>query len=131
MIKQIAHVCFGTSDLDKTVEFYGRCFGSKILHEFRDPKGDLYGVFISISENCNLEFFRVSESIQPGTLFRHLCLEVDDIEAIKLVLSEKGIATEIKRGRTDLTLQCWVEDPNGIRIEFHQYDSQSRLRKSL
>ena len=128
MIKQIAHVCFSSKDLQKTVAFYKEHFSSEVIHEFRNDKGELYGVFLSIPPNARLEFFQSQEMIASGNQFRHFCLEVDDINSLAQKFSAKGFKVEIRRGKTDATLQFWIEDPNGIRIEFQQYDEQSLLQ---
>jgi len=128
MIRQISHVCFGTTDLLKTVEFYREHFGSEIAHEFRNATGALYGVFLSVGTSF-VEFFTIPEAPPPGGIFRHFCFEVDDIEAAAAHFNAAGMQAEVKRGKTDRTLNFWIEDPNGIKIEFHQYDSQSVVKR--
>ena len=129
MITRLAHVCFSTHDLAGTIAFYADHFNSKILHEFRNDKNELYGVFLSICEDAEFEFFQIPTPAHNATQFRHVCLEVDNIEESAAYYRGRGFPIEIKRGRTDGTLQFWIEDPNGIKIEFQQYDEKSLLRK--
>lgn len=130
MMKQISHVCFSTTDLAGTLAFYRDFFGSKVVHEFKNDKGVLYGAFLAIGSGF-LEFFNSDSPTTPGTLFRHMCYEVDDIEEAAAHFRSKGMKPEVKRGRTDGTLNFWIEDPNGIRIEFHQYDSESVIKPAV
>ncbi len=127
MLKSIGHICFGTKDLKGTLAFYSDVFAAKLCHEFKNEAGDVYGVFLSLSNGIKLEFFNSSEPVAAGSPFRHFCLEVEDIQKIAQHLRTKGFNPEIKRGRTDRTLQFWIEDNNGIRIEFQQIDKESTL----
>ena len=132
MIKGMSHVCFSTADLEGTIAFYNKILGGRVIHEFKNDAGNVYGVFIAIGDSPCVEFFRSDSPAKPSNeLFRHFCLEVDDIEKLVKDLSNKGIHAEVRRGRTDQTLQCWIEDPNGIKIEFQQYDQQSRILQNL
>ena len=131
MIKQIAHICFGCRDLLKSIEFYSSLFGFEIVHEYRNENNVLYGVFLSCGGNTYLELFNDQESIAKGGLFRHVCFEVTDLNLLIQKFSSLNISFEKKRGRSDKTLQAFIFDPDGNKIEFHQYDKRSILRKSL
>lgn len=127
MMKQIAHVCFGTRDLSKTISFYKENFEAEIIHEFRNAQDELYGVFLQIAGGFCLEFFNVQDEPNAGNVFRHFCIEVDDINAAAEKFSSKGFKVEVRRGRTDKTLQFWIQDSNGVQIEFQEYDSESKF----
>lgn len=126
MIRKLAHACLGVHDLNKSIDFYCRILGCRVVHEFINPAGELYGVFLYVNDGTFLEFFREQEDkVADGGLFRHLCFEVEDIHAFASYLDEKGFVVEVIRGRTDGVLQCWIEDPDANRIEFQQYDQGS------
>jgi catechol 2,3-dioxygenase-like lactoylglutathione lyase family enzyme len=74
-----------------------------------------------------MEFFNEQSPKPPGGLFRHLCFEVDDLEAMARAARARGLQAEIRRGRTDRILQFFVHDPDGNMIEFQQHDAQSVL----
>lgn len=125
MIKRLSHVCLGTSDLKKTIDFYCGLLSCQIVHEFRNQQGELYGIFILVNNGTYLEFFQEQYPKPPGGMFRHLCLEVEDIRKFANVIREKGFNVEVSRGRTDKVLQFWINDPDGNQVEFHQYDQDS------
>ena len=58
--------------------------------------------------------------------YLHLSLEVENIQAVREELMQKGITpdSEIKM-QADHTYQLWVTDPDGNRIEFMEYTSES------
>ncbi len=64
MLKRLSHVCLGTSDLKKTIDFYCGLLNCQIVHEFRNQQGELYGIFILINNGTYLEFFQ-EQSPQP------------------------------------------------------------------
>lgn len=101
------------------------------MHEFKKPDGFLYGIFLALGNGTFVEFFLQQEPPPKGGYFRHFCLQVDDIHAWANQLAAKGLKCEISRSRSDKTLQCWITDPDGIQIEFHQYDSESALTPHL
>jgi catechol 2,3-dioxygenase-like lactoylglutathione lyase family enzyme len=127
MLKRLSHASFGSTDLQRTVAFYRSLLGCEIAHEFRNPAGELYGVFLYAKNGTFLEFFTEREEKPAGGLFRHICFEVDDIEAAAARFRAAGHAAEVRRGRTDRVLQFFVHDPDGTTIEFQQHDAESVL----
>lgn len=127
MLKRLSHVSLGTPDLPRTLEFYQSLLGCKIVHEFRNAAGELYGAFLTTGGGTFLEFFNDQNSKPPNGYFRHICLEVDDIEATAARFRAAGHTIQLKRGRTDRVLQFFVTDPTGTMVEFHQHDQESVL----
>jgi catechol 2,3-dioxygenase-like lactoylglutathione lyase family enzyme len=126
LVRRLAHVCLGTTDLERLIGFYGTLLEGRVIHEFRNPAGERYGALLALAPGTFLELFNEpNPNARAGQgLFRHLCFEVEDIEAMAAHARTLGFTPEVKRGRTDLTLQFTIADPDGIPIEFHQYDRQ-------
>jgi lactoylglutathione lyase len=127
MLKRLSHASFGSTDLPRTIAFYRSLLDCEVAHEFRNPAGEVYGVFLYCRNGTFLEFFNDQASKPTGGLFRHVCFEVDDIEAAAERFRAAGHAPEIRRGRTDRILQFFVHDPDGTMIEFQQHDGESVL----
>jgi catechol 2,3-dioxygenase-like lactoylglutathione lyase family enzyme len=127
MVKQLSHVCLGSTDLRRTLNFYRDLLGFRVAHEFRNDAGELYGVFLSCNHATFLEFFNERESKKPSGLYRHLCFEVESIEGMADKLRAAGYTIDVRRGRTDRVLQFFVQDPDGNTVEFQQHDEQSVL----
>ena len=126
-LKRLSHVCLGSTDVQRTVDFYSKLIGCQVAHEFRSPAGELYGVFLSCNNGTFLEFFNEQAPKPPGGLFRHLCFEVADIDAMAARARASGFTPDLRRGRTDRILQFFVHDPDGNMIEFQQHDRESVL----
>jgi catechol 2,3-dioxygenase-like lactoylglutathione lyase family enzyme len=126
LVRRLSHVCLGTTDLERLISFYGRLLEARVIHEFRNPAGTRYGALLALAPGIFLELFNEPdpEARSGQGLFRHFCFEVEDIEAMAAHVRTMGLTPEVKRGRTDRTLQFTIADPDGTPVEFHQYDSQ-------
>lgn len=127
MIVRLGHVCLGTPRLDEMVAFYCDHLGCRVVHEFVNDDGERYGAFLAVGDSGTfLEFFSDHDArAVPNAVFRHFCLQVRNVEAMAQCFRRLGQEPDVRRGRSDGVLQCWVEDPDGNRVEFHQYDEAS------
>ena len=122
MITQLAHLCIHSNDLDATARFYFEGLGLERGFEFiRD--GELFGYYIQLGNNTFIEVFMGD----PGGVgnINHLAIETDDLDAVIDRLKEHGYETGEKVLGADDSWQAWTEDPNGVRIEFHEYTPTS------
>ncbi len=122
MIKQLAHLCIHTQDLDETLRFYTGALGLKVVFEF-ERQGSLFGYYLGLGNQTFIEVFQGN----PGEVgnINHMALEVDDMDDLMARLRDHGIECEDKKLGADHSWQLWATDPNGVRIEFHQYTPES------
>ena len=126
MITALAHVCIFSQDLARTEEFYTKALGLKVRFRFM-KEGALYGFYLEVSPNQFIEVFHRSQAAEgPHPQIGHICLETDDIHAMReqLVANDVKIRVEPKLG-ADHSWQLWISDPDGTAIEFHQYTPES------
>ncbi|MBI4556394.1 MAG: VOC family protein [Candidatus Hydrogenedentes bacterium] len=125
MIKRLAHVCIGATDLDATERFYCSGLGLKKAFDFIRG-GKTVGFYLEVAENSYIEVFRQDE-LQPNAKFpiSHMCFEVHDIDPVRRHLTAQGYAVTEKKLGADHSWQAWTADPSGVRIEFHQYTEKS------
>ena len=124
MIKKIAHVCFGASDLAKTRKFYCDCLGLKELFIFT-KQGRKTGMYLEVCRGNYLEFFQGAPKQYDDNVIRHICLEVKSVDEIVRRLREYGYEATDKKMGADNSWQAWTSDPDGTRIEFHEYTPDS------
>ena len=127
MITGLAHAAFVVSDLEASVAFYCEKLGLTEAFAFLREDGSKSGVYIHVGARTFLEFFQGElAGSAEGQAYRHLCLEVDDIHATVKTLRDRGVeVTDVKTGG-DRALQAWTSDPDGLRIELHQYTPESK-----
>ena len=126
MIKGLAHLCFVVRDLETSLAFYRDMLGLTPAFDFINDKGHRYGVYLHLDGRHFIELFEGTVGPQPEKpTYHHFCLEVDDINAAVADLRAKGVkATDPEFGR-DNSWQCWLNDPDGNRIEMHCYTPTS------
>ena len=122
MIKRLAHICIYSPDLQKTRWFYQELLGMDTIFEFR-REDKVFGFYLGFGEQTFLEVFE-GESSAPGNI-QHMALEVVDIQAVVKKLRDAGVEVSEPMLGDDHSWQSWVTDPNGIRIEFHEYTNKS------
>jgi glyoxylase I family protein len=127
MITGLAHVCFTVRDLDESIAFYRDKLGLTPAFDFVNDRGERFGIYLHVGGRSFIELFQgeVGEAT-PAQSYRHLCLEVDDIEATAAALREQGIEVSRVEMGGDQSWQAWLTDPDGNRIELHCYTPQSK-----
>lgn len=125
MIKQVAHVCIGATDLEQANHFYCDILGMERGFDFI-KNDELYGFYIKAGENTFIEIFIQNDKANlDRPIIKHLCLEVEDIDAVIQAIRDKGYDITDKKQGSDQSWQAWVTDPSGVRIELMQYTDKS------
>lgn len=125
MIKQLAHINIGSYDLKASEHFYCDVLGMEKTFEFI-KNGELFGFYVQAGNSTFIEvFFEEQELEDHPTLLRHLCFEVEDLEAVIAELREKGWQVSEKKFGGDKSWQAWLSDPSGVPIELMQYTQAS------
>ena len=123
-ITQLAHVALKVKDMDRALDFYVKKLGfPEMFRLHRD--GKLWIVYLRVTDDQYIELFPDGVGDRaPGrdtTGMNHLCLGVDDLDAVVAAVQKAGIKlTAEKKMGADFNLQAWIEDPDGNRIELMQ-----------
>ena len=134
-VSSIAHVAIRVKDIASILDFYCNKLGfAEMLRLDRDDR--LWLVYLRITDDQYLEVFpdgegeRASEREAVG--YNHLCLAVPDIDQTVVELEAAGIALiRPKALGADGNFQCWIEDPEGHRIELMQMAENSMQAKAV
>lgn len=121
---RLLHTMIRTGDLDRSIDFYTRLLGMKLLRRRDYPEGKFTLAFVgygSEAENSVIELtynWGVS-SYEPGTGFGHLAVEVDDVYAACAEIKRQGgkIIREAGPMNAGTTIIAFVADPDGYCIE--------------
>jgi len=135
MIKQLAHACLYSRDVQAMVRFYSEKLGLPIAFTMQDEQGQDVGWYLGCGQMTFVEIFSaefaesawgndVSGMDSVGRL-RHLCFEVDDIEQTARELAERGVEVFNQSVGMDHSKQGWVIDPDGNWIELMEYTPAS------
>ena len=122
MIKQLAHICIHATDLEKTAWFYTDVLGLEKAFEFQ-RNGETFGFYLAVGNDTFIEVF-TGDSAEIGNI-KHVAIQVEDMGSLIARIRQHGITMSEKKRGADHSWQVWVTDPNGVRIEFHEYTSES------
>ena len=111
-LKNINHITYNVKDKDAALKWYQEILGLKQIPKMVDSD-HLYwlqlpsGAMVHIIENVDA----------PSAPSHHTAFEVDDIEASRADLIQKGIETTDIQTRNDGQRAFYFNDPDGNRIE--------------
>ena len=127
MITGIAHICFIAKDLEASAAFYRDKLGMKETFPFVKPDGHKFGTFLHAGGRGFIEIFEGNPGERVDNQnYRHLCLEVDDIQETVKTLRARGVkVSDITLG-SDGSWQAWLADLDGNPIELHHYTPNSK-----
>lgn len=124
MITRLAHVCLNVRDIQRTIAFYRDALGLPLHFPF-EKNGRVIGAYFKVGEGNFIEAFERPDVQPVNTGLVHFCLEVDDLDGTIAGLTGKGVMASAKKLGADHSWQSWIQDPDGIRIELHQYTAES------
>jgi lactoylglutathione lyase len=123
----LVHTSIRTSDMDRSIEFYTKLMGLKLLGRHEIPKNNAEIAFLQDPDGkgsrLELTFYKNQKKFVQADyedrLFDHIAFEVDDMEkAISSLRRAKvTITDEPFRLSPAGSLIAFVEDPDGILIE--------------
>jgi lactoylglutathione lyase/glyoxylase I family protein len=124
MICRLAHVCLHVSNLQASLDFYEGVL--ELPRKFQFRKGEqLYGAYLEVGPRNYIELFERPGLAPQNTGIVHFCLETPDIDEAIRTLEQKSVEHTEKKLGADNSWQIWVTDPDGNRIELHQYTDES------
>lgn len=124
MIKKYLHTRFRVSDLDKSIDFYAKILGLKLIERKTSPRGSRLAFLRAPGTDSEIELcsFPSSGKVEVPEDLVHLAFEVDDIEKCMAELKKAGYP--ITDGPTTTgggTTFIFTEDPDRYEIELMQY----------
>lgn len=122
-----AHTSIRTSDMDRSIDFYIRLMGLKLLSRHEIPQNNAEIAFLQDPEGkgakLELTFYRKQKKFiqadYEDRLFDHLAFDVKDMkQTISIMRKNKVTITDepFKLGSTGPFI-AFIEDPDGTLIE--------------
>ena len=122
---QLAHTMIRVKDQDKSIDFYTRLLGMKVLRQKDFPGGKFTNTFVGYGDedsNTVLELTYNWDQEEPyshGSGFGHLAIGVPDIYGVCEQLKAEGVSIPRPPGpmKHGTTVIAFIEDPDGYKIE--------------
>lgn len=129
---RILHTMLRVGNLEKSLNFYTKVLGMKLLRRKEYPEGRFTLAFVGYQDEAKGTVLELTHNWDTtnydlGEGFGHIAIEVEDAylaceEAKKLGGNVTREAGPMKHGTTVI---AFVEDPDGYKIEFIQKKSAS------
>ncbi|MEQ1902256.1 MAG: VOC family protein [Devosia sp.] len=135
-ITGIGHFALKVHDLDRSLDFYSGKLGFAEMMRINREDGSVWLVYLRITDTQFLEIFPGAAADRaPGwddNAITHICLEVDDLDAVVAQIESQGIKLLIeKKTAADRNRQAWIEDPDGNRIELMQLNPDGMQAEAI
>ena len=122
---KMLHTMIRVFDLQKSLEFYTKYLGMKLLRQSDYPDGKFTLAFVGYGDESNntiIELTHNWEQSKPydiGTGFGHIAIAVPDIYTTCAELEKSGVKILRSPGhmKHGLTIIAFIADPDGYKIE--------------
>ena len=122
---RMAHTMIRVKDLDKTLDFYTRLMGMKVLRQKEYPGGKFTNTFVGYGDEDSNTVIELTYNWGQETAYDlgdgwgHFALEVPDVYAACEQLAENGVTITRAAGpmKHGTRVIAFVEDPDGYKIE--------------
>ena len=128
MSNQLLHTMIRVFDLDKSIDFYTRHLGMKLLRRKDYPSGEFTLAFVGYGGEDDHTVIELTHNwgqktpYDKGNAFGHLAVGVDDIYGTCDNLAKEGVSIPLPPGpmKHGGSVIAFIEDPDGYKIELIQ-----------
>jgi lactoylglutathione lyase len=125
---QLLHTMIRVFDLDKSIDFYTRHLGMKLLRRNDYPSGEFTLAFVGYGKEDSHTVIELTHNwgqktpYEIGTAFGHLAIGVTDIYGTCEQLGKEGVKIPRPPGpmKHGGSVIAFIEDPDGYKVELVQ-----------
>ena len=121
---RILHTMLRTGNLQRSIDFYTRVLGMRLLRQKDYPQGEFTLAFLGYGDESEQSVIELTynwgvEQYELGNGYGHIAIEVDDVyQAADLIKAQGGkILRDAGPMNAGNTIIAFVEDPDGYSIE--------------
>ena len=127
---RLLHTMIRVMDMDRSIDFYTRILGMKLLRRQDYETGRFTLSFVGYGDEESdtvVELTHNWDQIEPynmGNAFGHLAIAVSDAYAVCKALEKEGVSVPRPAGpmKGGERVIAFIEDPDGYKIELVQRD---------
>ena len=126
MFNKIHHVAIICSDYERSKDFYVNTLGLTVVQEVYREARKSYKLDLAVNSRYQIELFSFENpperpSGPEAVGLRHLCFEVDDLDAVIATLSSRGVVTEpIRVDEYTGKRFTFFTDPDKLPLELYE-----------
>jgi len=118
------HTMLRVGDLEKSLDFYTRIMGMKLLRQHEYPEHEFTLAFVGYADEADSAVIELTwnwdtEKYDLGDAYGHIAIGVNDVYVACEQIREKGgkIIRDAGPMQGGTTVIAFVEDPDGYKIE--------------
>ncbi len=122
---RILHTMLRVGDLQRSIDFYTKVLGMKVLRQTENPEYKYTLAFLGYGSNpdhaeLELTYNHGEHSYEMGTAYGHIAISVDDAYKACADVKKAGgnVTREAGPVKGGSTVIAFVTDPDGYKIEF-------------
>ncbi|RBA23261.1 lactoylglutathione lyase [Herminiimonas fonticola] len=122
---RILHTMLRVGDLQRSIDFYTKILGMKVLRQTENPEYKYTLAFLGYGSNpdhaeLELTYNYGEHSYEMGTAYGHIAISVDDAYKACADVKKSGgnVTREAGPVKGGSTVIAFVTDPDGYKIEF-------------
>lgn len=115
---ELIHTCYRIGEIERSVSFY-TALGFEEVGRLELPDGAV-NVYVGLpGDGPRLELTHNpgTDAYELGTGYGHIAVTVEDLDGKLATLAESGIEPEKPPYKVSTSRICFVQDPDGYRIE--------------
>lgn len=123
-IMRILHTMLRVGDLEKSIAFYTKILGMRLLRQQDYPKGKFTLAFLGYGEEAENSVIELTynwgkQNYEIGTGFGHIAINVEDVYQATEQAKAQGanIIREAGPMNAGKTIVAFLKDPDGYEIE--------------
>tara|TARA_B100000686_G_C16618373_1_gene877765 strand:+ start:130 stop:525 length:396 start_codon:yes stop_codon:yes gene_type:complete len=124
---RILHTMLRVGNLEKSIDFYSKILGMKVLRRKDYPEGRFTLAFVGYQDERSSTVLELThnwdiERYDLGSGFGHIAIEVDDAYIACEMIRQRGgkVVREAGPMKHGVTVIAFVEDPDSYKIELIQ-----------
>ena len=124
---RILHTMLRVGDMDRSIDFYTKVLGMRLLRRNDYPEGKFTLAFVGFQDERDGAVLELTynwgvDKYEVGSGFGHVAVEVDDAYKACELVKERGgkVTREAGPMKHGTTVIAFVEDPDSYKIEFIQ-----------
>lgn len=122
---RILHTMLRVGDLQRSIDFYSKVLGMKLLRKTENPEYKYTLAFVGYGSNpehaeLELTYNYGVEKYEMGNAYGHIAISVDDASKACAAVKAAGgkVTREAGPVKGGSTVIAFVTDPDGYQIEF-------------
>lgn len=121
---RLLHTMLRVTDLERSLDFYTRVLGMRLLRRKDYPEGRFTLAFVGYGEESETAVLELTHNwdtdrYELGTAYGHIALGVEDVYATCEAIRAAGgkVVREPGPMKHGTTILAFVEDPDGYKVE--------------